>query len=183
MTLPGKVLIVEDMVVQAMRLQQVLAAAGVATTKVVKSGHEALALVGEDQSWDVIISDVNMPEMDGFELCKQLKMHPQAKQIPVLLLVSLKDASEPLKAMQVGADNFLVKEYEREYFIPQLTAALENARATDSSPSEAFNVYFNGNWHQINRSAPQVAAMMLAAFSMAMREKSARHREPAASKP
>jgi len=183
MTIPGKVLIVEDMIVQAMRLQQVLATAGVTTTKVVKSGQEALSLLGEDQSWDVVISDVNMPEMDGFELCKRLKSQPQTKQIPVLLLVSLKDAAEPIKALQYGADNFLVKEYEKEYFVPQLNAALENAKASDGVESQPFNVFYNGAWHEINRPASQVAALMTAAYSMAMREKSARHREPAASKP
>ena len=71
-------------------------------------GSEGLALA---QAWlpDVIVSDVMMPGLDGFELCQQLRADTRLEQVPVILLTALDDRQAKLTGLQAGADEFLTK--------------------------------------------------------------------------
>jgi two-component system cell cycle response regulator len=72
------------------------------------SGKEALEKVAND-SPDIVLLDVMMPEMDGFEVCRQIKSNPAVAHIPVVMVTALTDAADRIKGLEAGADDFLSK--------------------------------------------------------------------------
>jgi two-component system cell cycle response regulator len=72
------------------------------------SGKEALAIC-ERAACDLVLLDVMMPDMDGFEVCRRLKASPSTHHIPVIMVTALDQASDRVKGLQAGADDFLTK--------------------------------------------------------------------------
>jgi EAL domain-containing protein (putative c-di-GMP-specific phosphodiesterase class I)/PleD family two-component response regulator len=116
-----RVLVVEDSRTQALALREELEGAGMGVM-VAGGGAEAMTLV-EVERFDVIVSDVVMPGMDGYELCGRLKGDPRCRETPVVLLTSLSDPLDVVRALESGADNFMRKPYQPEQLIGRLYAA------------------------------------------------------------
>src|SRR5215510_9620214 len=72
------------------------------------SGQEALAIC-ERAECDVVLLDVMMPDMDGFEVCRRVKANPATHHIPVVMVTALDQPSDRVKGLQAGADDFLTK--------------------------------------------------------------------------
>jgi two-component system cell cycle response regulator len=72
------------------------------------SGHEALKIAGENPP-DIILLDVMMPGMDGFECCRRLKSDMRTRHIPVVMVTALSDVEDRVRGLEVGADDFLTK--------------------------------------------------------------------------
>lgn len=72
------------------------------------SGKEALEKVVSD-SPDIVLLDVMMPEMDGFEVCRRIKSNPDVAHIPVVMVTALTDSADRIKGLEAGADDFLSK--------------------------------------------------------------------------
>src|SRR5215831_13503208 len=72
------------------------------------SGHEALAMC-ERAECDIVLLDVMMPDMDGFEVCRRLKANPSTHHLPVIMVTALDQASDRVKGLEAGADDFLTK--------------------------------------------------------------------------
>ena len=98
-----------------------------------RDGQEALDAVVRDRP-DVMILDLNLPKMDGFEVCKQLKTDPGTKAIPIVMLtaayVSVEDAT---RGVGVGADEYVVKPFLREVLVHNVERLLEAASAAAKS--------------------------------------------------
>ncbi len=102
-----KVLIVDDTNTLRSLVQIYLLAQGWEFTQA-KDGAEALEKVREIRP-DVVISDVRMPVMDGFELCAAIRSDPELRDIPVLLLTMFGDDASRQRGQLVGASAFLTK--------------------------------------------------------------------------
>ena len=98
------ILIVEDSPTQTKLLRLILEEKGYIIDSAL-NGVKALECIRR-QKPNLVITDIIMPEMDGFALCKALKSDPDLKHIPVMLLTSLSDPQDVIKALQAGADNF-----------------------------------------------------------------------------
>ncbi len=72
------------------------------------SGQQALDRVAQD-SPDIVLLDVMMPGMDGFEVCKRLKSNPETAHIPVVMVTALTDSADKVRGLEAGADDFLSK--------------------------------------------------------------------------
>src|SRR5690606_21006174 len=72
------------------------------------SGPEALAICAEHEV-DIVLLDVMMPGMDGFEVCRRLKSSPKTHHVPVLMITALDQPSDRVRGLDVGADDFLTK--------------------------------------------------------------------------
>ena len=119
-----RVLVVEDSRTQAFALCADLEAAGFAAS-LARSGPEALSLL-EANEFEVIVSDVVMPGMDGYELCRRVKADPRTREIPVVLLTSMIDPLDVVSGLESGADNFMRKPYQAEQLTGRLRAAVHN---------------------------------------------------------
>ena len=72
------------------------------------SGYEALEICGREHA-DVVLLDVMMPGMDGFEVCRRLKADPKTQTIPVVMVTALDQPSDRIRGLEAGADDFLTK--------------------------------------------------------------------------
>jgi len=80
-------------------------------TKVATSGAKALAIAVADEKPDLILLDVMMPEMDGYEVCRRLKANPTVREIPVIFLTAQTDAEDETRGFQVGAVDYVHKPF------------------------------------------------------------------------
>ncbi len=74
---------------------------------------------------DIILLDVNMPEMNGFEMCAQLKADPQLKDVPVIFISALSDTSDKVKAFSAGGVDYVTKPFQFEEVHARLTTQLQ----------------------------------------------------------
>lgn len=108
---PGTVLVVDDDERNVRLLESLLQADGYATLRA-HDGREALAQAQERKP-DLILLDVMMPVMDGFETATQLKANRATQQIPIIMVTSLDDRVSKLHALEAGAEEFLTKPVDR----------------------------------------------------------------------
>jgi len=103
----GKILVVDDNRHNRLIAEARLVAGGYSAVTV-ESGAAALAAF-EQESFDLVLLDILMPEMDGFETCRRLRAMPNGDAVPIVFLTALNDLVTHEQAMEVGADDFLGK--------------------------------------------------------------------------
>ena len=81
-------------------------------TVLAASGAEALEKAAVEKP-DLILLDVMMPDMDGFEVCRRLRAEPSLMEVPIILLTALDDRESKLQGLKAGADDFLSKPFDR----------------------------------------------------------------------
>lgn len=104
------VLVVEDSRTQARYLRLILEEEGYRVT-IAGDGKEAWREIEKTRP-DVILTDIMMPEMDGYELCQAVKSNEATADIPVILVTQLSDPVDVIKGLEAGADNFIIKPFE-----------------------------------------------------------------------
>jgi len=90
---------------------------------VAQSGQRALKFL-ENETFDIIILDIVMPEMDGFEVCKRLKEKEESKNIPVIFMSALADISSILKGFEAGGVDYIIKPARKEEVIARVSTHL-----------------------------------------------------------
>jgi hypothetical protein len=120
-----KVLVIEDSKTQAHRLRRLLEQAGFVAL-VAEDGEAGLRLCKGAAMPDIVVSDVLMPGIDGFEVCRRLKAAEATRHLPVLLLTSLTDPQDVVRALSAGADNFVTKPYDDARLIARIRATVAN---------------------------------------------------------
>jgi two-component system alkaline phosphatase synthesis response regulator PhoP len=91
-----------------------------------RNGKEGLERVAESMP-DLIVLDVMMPEMDGYELCKHIKSSPNTSHIPILLLTAKGQLSDKIEGFEKGADDYLPKPYDKSEFEARVKALLKRS--------------------------------------------------------
>lgn len=91
------------------------------------NGREALKVL-LSQQYDLVISDLMMPEMDGLTLLRRIKKHPQISQIPVIMLTSKAEVEYKLEGLKTGADAYLAKPFNMEELHIQIDNLIDNIR-------------------------------------------------------
>ena len=114
-TLMGTVLIVEDTLSELELMSHYLRESGYNVVNAI-GAKEALNKVAEKKP-DVIITDVVMPGMSGFELCRRLKTHPATEKVPIVICSSKNQEIDRLWGMKQGADAYITKPFTREQII------------------------------------------------------------------
>jgi adenylate cyclase len=95
------------------------------------NGRVALEKIQEDMP-DLVILDVNMPEMDGFQVCAALKRNPATAKIPVIMLTAQVDVESRVTGLQLGADDYLPKPFHPRELIARIETRLRAKEETDS---------------------------------------------------
>jgi two-component system, chemotaxis family, response regulator PixH len=114
-TLMGTILIVEDTLSEMELITHYLRESGYSVISAV-SAKEALNLAIE-QKPDVIVTDIVMPGMSGFELCRNLKKNPATEKVPVVICTSKNQEIDRLWGMKQGADAYITKPFTREQLV------------------------------------------------------------------
>ncbi|RPI34926.1 MAG: hybrid sensor histidine kinase/response regulator [Chloroflexota bacterium] len=104
----GVILVVDDSITTRTLEKNILEAAGY-LVKVAVDGQEALGVIASEGMPCLIISDIMMPRMDGFELTRRIKSDPRLSKIPVILVSSLDSTEDKAKGIEAGADAYIVK--------------------------------------------------------------------------
>lgn len=110
-TKQAMILVVDDDEFNIKLLNKMLTIEGHAV-RTATSGEEALASVAE-QLPDLILLDIMMPGMNGFEVARQLKADSRARSIPIIMVTALEDNESRLKALETGAEDVLTKPVNR----------------------------------------------------------------------
>jgi two-component system chemotaxis sensor kinase CheA len=103
-----RILIVDDSITTRTLEKNILEAIGY-NVQVATDGQEALNTIAESGVPDLIVSDIVMPRVNGFELTKRVKEDPETAQVPVILVTSLGSAEDKTRGIEAGADAYIVK--------------------------------------------------------------------------
>lgn len=107
---------------------------------VAANGEEALAIL-DSKPIDVIICDVMMPRMDGYELHEVVRTKPELSHIPFVFLTALDDSSEVKRGCEAGADDYLIKPFEPEQMLAVVRGKVKRSRTLRRLSEERFNAY------------------------------------------
>ena len=124
------ILIVDDEPINLKMIEVIL---GAYDYEILKScnGKDALAALELNPNIDLVILDVMMPGMDGFEVCASIKKNIAYKDIPVILLTALSDDESQLKAFEAGAVDFISKPFKKEIINARIKTHLELKSSKD----------------------------------------------------
>ncbi len=163
------ILIVEDSPTQALKLRHVLVRHDYVVT-VARNGREALAALAGDLP-ALVMTDINMPEMDGYELCARIKDDPRLKELPVILLTSLSDPKDILKGLECGANNFIVKPYNEEFLLSRIQYVLANLELRRRHGNkQGTEIYFAGHKYQLTSERIHSIDLLLSTYETAVQK-------------
>ena len=123
MTTPAKILVVDDTPQNVKLLADLLAVKGYAVVTA-SSGAQALEKVGKEQP-DLVLLDVVMPEMSGYEVCRQIRDSPVTAMLPVVMVTALDPMQERVKGIDAGADDFLTKPINQAELLARVRSLLK----------------------------------------------------------
>jgi len=89
-----------------------------------RNGVEAMDVVARQRP-DLILLDIMMPKMSGFEVCKQLKSNPETRDIPIVMVTALSEPADIERATDCGTDDYLTKPIERAALVNLVRAMLQ----------------------------------------------------------
>ncbi len=124
----GNILVVDDTVENLRLLASMLGQYGY-EVRPVTNGRQALLAVERDPP-DLILLDINMPEMNGYEVCARLKQQPSLKDIPVIFLTALGDVTDKVKAFDIGGIDYVTKPFQIEEVSARVATHLALRRAS-----------------------------------------------------
>ncbi len=161
------VLIAEDSPTQAMNLQYLLEQHD-SQVIVCENGAQALAQAKQTRP-DVIISDVVMPQMGGYDLCRSLKSEPGLSEVPVLLVTSLNDPEDVLRGLDAGADSFILKPYEENFLINRVRFVLLHRQMRRADRGEiGVEINLNNHTHFITSDRLQILNLLMSTYEAAI---------------
>jgi signal transduction histidine kinase/CheY-like chemotaxis protein len=164
----GLILVAEDSHVQAEILRHILENAG-HTCLVAENGKAALEVLGKNRP-DLVISDIIMPVMNGYDLCREIKKNEQTKNVPVILLTALSDSRDVALALEAGADNFITKPYQADYLLRRVRVFLETrgTRGSDPGGKGAVTFHHGGQSYHIGMDRLKILDFLLSAYDAAV---------------
>jgi class 3 adenylate cyclase/CheY-like chemotaxis protein len=135
MNAPARILVVDDTPKNVKLLADILSAKGysVATAS---SGAEALAKVQTDRP-DLVLLDVVMPEMSGYEVCRSIRENPATQMLPVVMVTALDPSEERIKGIEAGADDFLTKPINQGELLARVRSLLRIKELHDKVQTQA----------------------------------------------
>ena len=129
----AKILVVDDEIKNVKLLEALLLPRGYTVVKAY-NGEEALQQVQQERP-DLILLDVMMPLLDGFEVCKRLKGNDETRLIPVVIMTALSQVEDRVKGIEAGADDFLTKPVNRDELMARIRTSVRLKQTIDRKVS------------------------------------------------
>ena len=163
----ARILVVEDSRTQAEGLRLLLEANDYQAV-VAADGETALELVRKG-TFDLVVSDVTMPGITGYEVCRQIKSVLRRRDLPVLLLTALSDPMDIVQGLEAGADGYVTKPYESTQLLARVEHILTNRELRRAHPARlGVNVTFLGSTFTINSEKEQILDLLISTFEDAV---------------
>ena len=135
-----RILIVDDMETNRVILEQIIADMGYEPV-LAESGEQALELLYEHRPY-LVLSDISMPGMDGYELCRIIKNNAETRDIPVIFISAFTDAQDIVHGFSLGGDDYITKPFNILEVKARIKAII---RRTSPKPKEADKVIESGD--------------------------------------
>ena len=169
MTPSLQILIVEDSNIQAHKLNRVLTRNGFSVDLCVNAS-QALAYLERMQP-DLIITDIMMPGMNGFEFCQRVKQQTDWASIPVIVLTELSDPMDVFQGLKSGADCFVTKPYNDDFLLERIQTVIDIARVRDGTPGNHDDqVVFKGQLHDVDATLSRATDLLFATYENAIQK-------------
>jgi PAS domain S-box-containing protein len=163
-----EILVVEDSATQARQLARMLEDEGGYRVRIASDGREGLR-EARRLSPTLIVTDIAMPNMDGFEMCKEIKRDEALRDIPVILLTSLNSLYDVIKGLDCGADNFIRKPFEANYLLGRIRFILANrALRSNERVQLGMQVNLGGQTHFITAERQQIFDLLISTYEEAI---------------
>ena len=163
------ILVVEDSPTQAEELLYTLIQNQFYVRKA-SNGKEAVSLIGQQKPM-LVISDIMMPEMNGYELCQYIKENENLRDIPVILLTSLSDPQDIIRGLESGADNFIMKPFDETYLLSRIDYVVANQDLQRKERLEmGVEIFFGGKRYFINSQKRQILDLLISTYESAVKK-------------
>jgi len=163
-SLQTPILIVEDSLIQAELLRRMLVQHGYRVI-IACDGAEGLAAARKEQP-RVIISDITMPVMNGFEMCHAIRQDAELRDIPVILLTMLTDTQDVIHGLNAGADYYVTKPFHEQYLLSRINAALtEPPKHSDEKIEMELSI--EGEKYPVSASYQQIMNLFISIYENA----------------
>ena len=159
----ARILVVEDSATQAAALAVLLEREGFETV-VARRAERALDTM-RTTPVDLVLSDVLMPGMDGYELCRRIKQVPEWAEIPVVLLTSLTDPLAIVRGLESGADHYVTKPYDPAGLLARVRLVLERAHIPKQVHPKPFTVELLDTPFTITATKEQILELLVSSYS------------------
>ena len=164
---PYVILIVEDSPTQSMYLKFLLAENGY-HVHVARDGREGLKAALEKRP-QLIISDVMMPEMTGYEMCRAIKDDPLLSPIPLILLTTLSDPEDILKGVEAKADYYLTKPFDETALLSRVKDILDHpVEQKEDEKWEEFEIVVRGKRRTVRSTGTRIMNLLLSTYENAV---------------
>jgi DNA-binding response OmpR family regulator len=164
---PVEILVVEGSAAQAEQLRIILEEAGYMVS-VASNGVAAFELLNERRP-AITLSTVNLPEINGYELCRLIKATPELRDMPVILLTSRYEPHQIIKGLECGADNFVLKPYASDFILSRIRYVLQNQERRDRAITElGLEVTLGDKKHFITSDRLQIIELLFSTFEAAL---------------
>ncbi|MHB9014400.1 MAG: response regulator [Ignavibacteriaceae bacterium] len=163
------ILVVEDSPTQAEELIYTLIQNHFYVRKA-SNGKEAVSFI-EQQKPMLVISDIMMPEMNGYELSQYIKGNENLRDIPVILLTSLSDPQDIIRGLESGADNFIMKPFDENYLLSRIDYVVANRDLQQNERLEmGVEIFFGGKRYFINSQKKQILDLLISTYESAIKK-------------
>lgn len=163
----AKILVVEDSRTQAEYLRHILEKERYHVV-LAANGKDALEQIRVNRP-TIVLTDIIMPEMDGYALCSAIRQDENMAQIPVILVTQLFDPADLIKGLEAGANNIIIKPFEPEHVISRITSTLDSLVRPDPDKAGAsLEVSFDGQTHLIPASQLRDPTILLSSYNLAI---------------
>ena len=164
----GGIVVAEDSPTQAEQLRHLLSQRYENVT-VAGNGEDALQ-AARRQKPSLIISDVVMPGMDGYALCRAIKSDDSLKDVPVVLVTTLSDPRDVIEGLACGADNFIRKPYNEKYLLSRIDHVLANRELRKNERMDmGVEIVLGGRRHYVNSERQQILDLLIGTYEEAIR--------------
>lgn len=162
------ILVVEDSEIQQVMIRRILLKHGY---KVVSANNGAVGLqMMEEHLPALVLSDINMPVMGGYEMCRRIKSNPRLKGIPVILLTDIEDPSGVMRGIESLADGYITKPYDADYLMQKTEYFLKTEEKVDSSQESGIDMEFAGEHYTIYANRHRILRFLLLTYENTMRQ-------------
>lgn len=160
-TSSGKILIVEDSPMQATLLRRILKRENYETIAA-KDGADGYDMVCNEEPI-LVITDINMPGMDGYELCQKIKKNDDLPHIPVILVTSLLNPEDLIRGIEVGADNYITKPYNADTLLNKVNELIQHP-LPPVQDNQSETIEFDGDQYNIRASREHILNFLITTY-------------------